>query len=75
MRESEDWDGMALSADVRRYVEASTQQSLDERRMQIRFAAVLCRCEPWYDHGDPAPAQYGCLVHTTIMFDRLGDWL
>lgn len=73
--ESEDWEDMPLSEDLRKYIEASSQLSLAERHTQLRFAAFLCRCQPWYDHADPAPAQHECLVHTTVMFDKRGQWL
>jgi hypothetical protein len=73
MRGSEEWEH--ADAGMRRYIEASNDQTTEERKMQVRFAAVLCQCSPWYDHEDPGPAQYGCLIHTTIMFDRHGEWL
>lgn len=75
MSEIEDWGDLPLSPDMHKYIEASAQQSLKERRTQIQFAAILCRCQPWYNHENPAPAQHACTVHTTIMFDKRGDWL
>lgn len=76
--ESQDWDDadmQHLSADLRRYIEATSAQSMAERQAQIRFAAILCRCRPWYEHDDRGPAQYGCAVHTTIVFDKSGKWI
>lgn len=73
--EDADWGDLPLSEDLRRYIEATSKQSMAERQAQIRFAAILCRCHPWYDPQDRGPAQHGCLVHTTIVFDKSGDWL
>ena len=76
MREhDEDWDKLPLSPDVRRYIDAATRYSLEERRLMLRFAPVLCRCRTWYDWRYPGPPQEDCVIHTTIMFDRKGDWL
>lgn len=76
MSDRENWrDLTLLPPEVRRYIEASRQASMDERQMMIRFAPVLCRCIPWYDYEDPRPPQEDCLVHTTIMFDPKGEWL
>lgn len=74
MRDNEDWVDMDLETEVHRYIEARSQLNLDARKALVRFAAILCRCEPWYDYRDPAPAQSGCTIHTTIMFDRDGEW-
>jgi len=74
--ESQDWEDIEhLSAEMRRYIEATSAQSMAERQAQIRFAAILCRCRPWYSKDDRGPAQYGCAVHTTIVFEKNGEWL
>lgn len=76
MRDNEERNSMhQLGEDVDRYIEACSQQNLAERRTQLRLAAILCRCTPWYDHGNPGAAQYDCAVHTTIMFKKNGDLL
>lgn len=66
---------LPLHPDVKRYIEASRQASLDERTTLVRFAPVLCRCQRWYDWRAPVAPQEDCYVHTTVMFDRSGDWL
>lgn len=75
MREAEDWRDMPLSPDVKRYIEATGRAHLEERRLMLRFAPMLCRCRPWYDWRDPGPPQEDCYVHTTVMFDRRGEWM
>lgn len=71
----DDWQDLPLPPPLRRYIEATRQVSMDERRMMTEFAAVLCACRPWFDWRDPDPPQASCLVHTSIMFDMKGDWV
>ena len=38
----------------------------EARRAVIRFAAIMCACEPWPHRDKPHPAQVGCLVHGSV---------
>ncbi len=65
---------MPLSPEVRRFIQATRQTHLDERRALIRFAPLLCTCTRWYDWRHPEAPQVDCMVHTTIIYDQ-GEWL
>lgn len=75
MGERDDWRDGPLPPDVKQYIKATRRASIEERENMLRFAPMLCRCSPWYDHDDPHPAQVDCVVHTTIMIDLKGGWL
>jgi hypothetical protein len=64
-----------LNADVRRYIKALNDYHLEERQQMVRFAPMICQCRPWFDWQYDGPPQADCTIHTTIMFDRDGDWL
>jgi hypothetical protein len=72
--ERDDWLDLPLSAEAKRFIEATRQASMTERETMMEFAAILCRCTPWYDYRNPRAPQESCVVHTTVMFDMKGGW-
>jgi len=47
-----------------------------ERQTNVHWAAMLCRCEPWYDFRYPGPPQAECPIHTGIAVNGLtGEWI
>jgi len=75
MDDHESWRDLPMSPELKRFIDANRRASVEERQAMIRFAPMLCRCTPWYDHEDPGPPQSDCYVHTTIMFDMKGEWM
>ena len=75
MRVNEDWESMPLNPDMRKYAQAVHDYQMEERKTMIRFAPMLCRCQPRYDWRFPAAPQEECVIHTTIAFDRNGEWM
>lgn len=66
---------MPLNPEVRAYAKAVGDYQMEERQTLIRFAPMLCRCQPWYNWRFPAAPQEECMIHTTVMFDRKGEWM
>lgn len=69
-----------LLARIEEYHQARLDNALAERRLQLKFAAVLCTCRPmgsWPPghRQEIPPPQAGCPIHSAFLMTHDGEIL
>lgn len=57
----------ALRAEMEAAQHRQMAEEVTQRQNMLAFAAIICRCRPWFSWDEQAPAAAGCPVHGNIM--------